>query len=144
MRDLVHNFKLATAIPLATYATDFNGPAIDLQDFSRVAFAVEVGDDGVTFDTNNNLQIRIQHSDNGTDWDFIGEADLLGFEPGWGAGGFFVGFATAHPSPTLHKGGYIGDRRYVRLVADFTGTHGTGTAIAAQAILADPRKKPVA
>jgi hypothetical protein len=40
--------------------------------------------------------------------------------------------------------GYNGKKRYLKLLADFSGTHGTGTPMSAVAILANPKTKPVA
>ena len=41
---------------------------------------------------------------------------------------------AAHASPTLQKLGYVGGKRYHKLLADFSGTHGTGTPIAASVV----------
>ncbi|MNT92068.1 hypothetical protein D3C72_2332830 [compost metagenome] len=51
---------------------------------------------------------------------------------------------TAHADATVTKLGYIGYARYVRLKADFGGTHGTGTPLAATVIFGRPSQAPVA
>ena len=41
---------------------------------------------------------------------------------------------AAHAAATVQKLAYIGGKRYLKLLADFSGTHGTGTPISATVI----------
>ena len=54
-------------------------------------------------------------------------------------GGFFDANAE---TPQVTVVGYTGGKRYVRVVADFTGTHSNGTPIAASVIKGHPIHAP--
>ena len=53
--------------------------------------------------------------------------------------GIFSTLDANAETPQISTIGYIGGSRYIRVVADFTGTHSNGTPIAAQVVLGTPR-----
>ena len=61
-----------------------------------------------------------------------------------GNGGTVKALTSAHASADVYRFGYRGGRRYLRLLADFSGTHGTGTPIAAEVVCGHPQLAPVA
>ena len=82
----------------------------------------------------------------GSDMVPVGADNVLGAVPD--ASGIIRSQRTAHAANTIDRLGYvdgtISDKRYVRLRADFNGTHGTGTPISAVAILSKGRQTPIA
>jgi len=42
--------------------------------------------------------------------------------------------SATYAAATVEKIGYIGRKPYIRLLADFSGTHGTGTPMSALAV----------
>ena len=59
--------------------------------------------------------------------------DLQGFESAT------IVVDTDGETPQVTSIGYVGGNRYVRVVADFTGTHSNGTPIAVSVIKGHPR-----
>ncbi len=58
--------------------------------------------------------------------------------------GIVLALKTAHPDPSATRVGYVGNRRFIKLLADFSGTHGTATPLAATVIKGHARERPVA
>ena len=61
-----------------------------------------------------------------------------------GTGGIVKSLTAAHASPTVDRVGYLGNKRYLKVLADFSGTHGTGTPIAVVVAKGHPASAPVA
>ena len=53
--------------------------------------------------------------------------------------GIFLTLDANGETPQVTSIGYVGGKRYLRVVADFTGTHSNGTPIAATIIKGSPR-----
>jgi hypothetical protein len=45
--------------------------------------------------------------------------------------------------PAVTTVGYIGGKRYIRAIANFSGTHGSGTPLSVSVIKSHARKNPV-
>ena len=60
------------------------------------------------------------------------------------SGGIIKALTSAHAAAASYRCGYKGGKRYLKLLADFSGTHGTGTPISAMALLGHPEVSPVA
>jgi hypothetical protein len=58
--------------------------------------------------------------------------------------GIIKSLIAAHAAAGAYRFGYKGGKRYIRLTADFSGTHGTGTPIAASALLMHGYSQPEA
>jgi hypothetical protein len=78
----------------------------------------------------------------GTTFDPVTDDDVQGVAGT--TGGIILALKTAHADPTITKVGYVGNRRYLKLLADFSGTHGTGTPLAATLVKGNPSEAPVA
>lgn len=145
MRDHASNFAARSAILPAVLSDDPAAITIDRAGFDAVTFVMQFGAGGIAFNATNRIDFVMEHSDDGTTWDAVGANNVIGAAPA--AGGIVLSQRSAHPDPTVHRFGYVdgtqGQRRYVRLRPDFFGTHGTGTPIAATAILGNPREAPV-
>ena len=138
---------MAQSVGPATLSADANGAWIDTLGFDSVAIAIAVGVGGITFDPTNRLDIRIESSDDGsTSNGGVAQGDIqsYGSSVTVGANGIVKSYTSAHPNPDVTKVGYIGNSRYIRVIADFSGTHATGTAISGTVIMGRAHLSPTA
>lgn len=143
MRDLVNSLAAAVAIPAATYTADNTPAAIDLLGFEGAVVAIHVGVGGITFDASNKVEFKLTHSDDNTTYTAVADADVQNVDS-VGTGGIVKSLIAAHAAADITKIGYVGGKRYLKLLADFSGTHGTGTPIAAEVIKGHSRYWPAA
>lgn len=142
MREQSNSLKIVSAIVPGVYDADTTPVTIDRQGFASATFAIHVGAGGITFSGTNKVEFVLEDSYDGTDWNPVLAKEIVG--PKLTADdGIVLALKTAHADATITKLGYIGDARYVRLKADFSGTHGTGTPLAAEAIFGRPAHAPV-
>ncbi len=142
MRDLARNIGLATLIPPAVLAADNVPVSVDLLGFNQAVIAIHTGVGGITFTGTNKIDFALTHSDDNTTFVPVEAGDVQGVDVL--AGGIVLGLRTAQADPKVTKLGYVGNKRYLKLLADFSGTHGTGTAISALLIKGQAAKRPVA
>ncbi|MFI5410152.1 hypothetical protein [Kaistia sp. UC242_56] len=141
MRDLIHNIGLVNAIDPAVYASD-NAPAvIDLLGFESVAIALHVGIGGITFNGTNKVDFVLTHSDDDVTYAPVVSGDVQGADNV--SNGIIKSLRTAHAAADVTKVGYVGGKRYLKLLADFAGTHGTGTPISALVVKGSAHAHPV-
>jgi hypothetical protein len=60
------------------------------------------------------------------------------------SGGIIKALVAAHAAAACYRVGYKGGKRYLKVLAKFSGTHGTGTPIAAMVIKGDGTDNPQA
>lgn len=134
MRDLASRISAVSALAVAAYSADTTPVSIDLQGFNSALILINVGAGGITFSGSNKVEFVLTHSDDDSTYTNVTDADLQGVT------GVTNGIvrsltsakAAADTSPT--KIGYIGGKRYLQLLADFSGTHGTATPMCATVI----------
>ncbi len=130
--DLHNNLEKAVALNVTAISSDTttNGNIIDMQGFDSLEFFILSG----TL-TDGSYAVLIQHGDDSGLSDAADVADdyLLGTE----AGAAFV----AADDNEVHKIGYVGDKRYVRLSIVSTSTSSGGT-LGAVAIKGHGENKP--
>lgn len=152
-KDMFSKLGLASLIDPAVLAADNTPVILDLSDYRAAMLAISVGVGGITFTGTNKIEFVLRHGDQvaGSAPTFaqmsnVTAADLRldGRAPATIANGIVRVLDAAHAAPTVQRVGYVGARRYIALLADFSGTHATGTAISAAAILTAPRLMPVA
>ncbi len=97
---------------------------------------------GITFSGSNKVEFVLTESDDDSTFTAVAAADVL-HAPVTVTSGIVYNLIAAHASATVTRIGYIGKKRYLKLLADFTGTHGAGTPISAVAVLSYPKTKPV-
>lgn len=142
MRDIANNLKLVQAIGPDTL-TDDNTPApIDLLGFGSALIAIAVGVGGITFTGTNKIEFKLTHSDDDSTYVAVTDADVQGVTGV--TGGIVKSLKTAHAAADVTKVGYVGTKRFLKVLADFGGTHASGTPISVTAILGHPRSAPVA
>jgi hypothetical protein len=140
-RDLHSGTSAAVAIAAATLSADNTPPAVDLQGFDGAEIFLNIGVGGITFSGTNKVDFVVEHSNDGSAWAAVAQADIVGATVA--TGGIVRSLIAAKAAADVQEMSYIGGRRYVRCTADFSGTHGTGTMIGMFAILGRPNLSPV-
>jgi hypothetical protein len=143
MRDIISHIGLVNVITPAVLAADTTSEVFDLAGFGSAALLIHVGAGGITFNGTNKVESKLSHSEDDVTYEPVSADDVQGVDT-VDAGGIVYALKTAHADPTITKVGYIGNRRYLKLLADFSGTHGTGTPIAVTLIKGNARHEPVA
>lgn len=142
MRDIASNLKVIQAIGPETLSADNTPIAVDRLGYETLMFAIGVGVGGITFSGTNKIEFVMTHSDDDTTYANVTDGDVQGVTGV--TNGIVKSLKTAHAAADVTKIGYIGDKRYVKMLADFGGTHGTGTGISVAAVLGNARSLPVA
>jgi len=140
MKDIHSQFKRVVAIGAAALAADNTPAAIDLRGFNAAEILLDIGVGGITFSGTNKIEFVLTHSDDDVTYDAVAAADILGGSVA--TGGIIKALTAAHAAAAVYRFGYKGGRRYLKLLADFSGTHGTGTPIAASVLLAHGHDNP--
>lgn len=142
MKDLHSGVSVATLIANATLAADNTPAAVDLLGFQSAEILLAIGVGGITFSGTNKIEFVLTHSDDNSTYTNVADADLLGVSGT--SNGIIKSLTSAHAAGASYRFGYKGGKRYLKLLADFSGTHGTGTPIAAMVLLGDPEVAPTA
>lgn len=124
--------------------TEGKGATIDTQGHEACTIVASVGASGDTLSGSVKHDFKLQHSDTTTDGDFTDVVDdeyVVGQTPN-ASTGVFLTIDDAAEDDVEFKVGYVGPKRYVRLVDDTTGTHTNGTPMAAIAVLGHSRHLP--
>lgn len=142
MREIHSTLKPEIMIAPATLAADNTPAAIDLAGFNAAEILINVGVGGITFSGTNKIEFKLTHSDDNSTYTAVTDDDVLGVDVA--DGGIVRSLVAAHAAASVTKVGYIGGKRYLKLLADFDGTHGTGTPISATIVKGHPALAPVA
>jgi len=132
MRDLTSGLAPVTLLPPAVYAADNTPVAVDIYGFEAALLALHVGVGGITFSGTNKIEFKLTHSDDDSVYTDVVQANIRGATVA--AGGIIKSLIAAHVAPSVTKIAYLGGKRYLKLLADFSGTHGSGTPISALVI----------
>lgn len=130
MKDLHSAMTALVAIGAATLSADNTPAAIDLAGYDAAELLLAIGVGGITFSGTNKIEFVLTHSDDDSTYTAVTAADVLGLDS-VGDGGIVKALTAAHAAAAVYRFGYVGGKRYLKLLADFSGTHGTGTPIAA-------------
>lgn len=128
MKD-IHSGMAAVLVfgPVALDA-DNTPAAIDLQGANAAEIILGVGAGGITFSGTNKVEFKLTHSDDNVSYDAVELQDVLGVAS-VGEGGIIKALIAAHAAAGVYRFGYKGGRRYLKLLADFDGTHGAATPL---------------
>jgi hypothetical protein len=136
-RDAVSRAKMSVALAPAVYAADQDGSLVDLRGYRSATLALLIGVGGITFSGTNKVEFVLKHGNasDGSDLAVVTDDDIINIDSVAPASvsttGIIRALTAAHAAATVQKIGYIGGKAYLRLTADFSGTHGTGTPIGA-------------
>ena len=145
MRDLYHNLRAVTSVEPTGRTSDATGTSVDMRGFDSCLVVIDFGDFGVNFDDSNHVQIQLEHSDDNTTWTDVVAADVLR------ASTAAISDGTVYRPPNANLGnapgaatvGYIGNKRYLRAIADHVGTHGASTSVSVVMLLGNASYRPV-
>ena len=143
--DLVSAVKEVTIITPDSYDADTTPAALDTLNWRSATILTNVGIGGITFSTTNKVEFKLTHSDDDSTYTAVESTDvIMPFGETLGADGIIRSLiaAKAAADTASHKVGYIGKKRYLKLLADFSGTHGTATPMAATLLLGHPLHAP--
>lgn len=145
MREIARNLAPFEAILPATLTATPSAITIDLQGYDSCLFVLRVGAGGITFDNTNRVDFRVQHSTDNSTYTNVGPNDVVGapIAAPSAANGFVRSLTSAKAAIDTIDFAYVGGNRYVQLVPVFSGTHGTGTQMYAQALRGHPHVSPV-
>lgn len=135
IKDVKSNIKLVSSLLPAVRTADANGAGVDTQDSVGVGLVAHIGLSGDTLSGSVKIEMEVQHSDDNSSFSACADADINAAVTGTNTGTFAVIDAAADDEQ-IYKCNYIGSKRYVRVVANFTGTHTNGCPLSAHAVLA--------
>lgn len=137
MKDLYSILKVIKSIIsiVGNNTTEGTGVGVDLAGYEGALILFNIGASGDTLSSSVYMTLKLQESDNDTDYADVAAGDYLGTQ------GLVIDAAAE--DEIVHAIGYKGYKRYIRAYIAFTGTHTNGTPIAAQAILGHPRHAPI-
>lgn len=135
--------KPVIAITPAVLAADNTPAAIDLQGYYAATILLHVGAGGITFTSTNKIEFKVTHSDDDvtystcdeTDFDWLDSAELT---DGATTDGIIKSIKAAHAAAAVYRINYTGGRRFLKILADFGGTHSSGTLIGAWVLKGHP------
>lgn len=144
MRDIVSDLGPAQMIVPAVLAADNTPLVVDLAGYDACAISLSLGIGGITFTGSNKIEFILKHGDasDGSDQAAVAQADVIGVTIT--GSGIVRSLTSAKAAADVQKFGYKGTKRYISLLADFSGTHGVGTATSAVALRGAPVSGPVA
>ena len=145
MQDLTHNIVVSNSIINAVKTAAANGTGVDLKGFEEATAIVDVGAEGDTLSSSVYFEISLEHSDDDSTWTDLVQADVINGTIA--AGGIWLKLdGTTGGDPDTTGGdwqiGYVGGKRYLRLVLAKTGTHSNGTPISGVIVKSRPRVAP--
>ena len=114
------------ALESKTRTADANGDTVDLQGYNGALIIGQIGVEGVTLTSTDKIELELEESADDSAWTDVADADLLGYVDGTNDGTFAVADGNADV-PAVFKASYVGTKRYIRVVINYSGTHGTGT-----------------
>jgi len=129
LRNEKTNLNMVQSLAPNTRTTgSVNGSAVDLQGYDAAMAGVSIGDY-----TDGTHSLKLQHSDDGIAFSDVETTELDGEH---------VTLESTTLENTVVKIGYLGSKRYLRVVSDVTGaTSGANTA--AYILLGKPHHAPV-
>lgn len=130
MRDLAHNIDVEQHVaPAAFTATEDPANGVDLQGYESATVVINAG-----VWTDGTFVFEVQESDDDSTYAAAPDADLIGTEPTIDA---------ADEDLVIHKIGYIGQKRYIKVVTTVTGSPSTGMVMGINVIKGHPWHAPV-
>lgn len=141
MKDEYSEASPAVLIGAAALDADNTPAAVDLQGFMACNIEIAVGVGGITFTSTNKVEFTLTHSDDNSTYTAVTDADMLGVTGI--TDGIIKSLVAAHAAAAVYHYGYVGGKRYLKLLANFGGTHAAATPMAAVAYRTCSTKSPV-
>lgn len=139
-RDFFAGLSLASLIVPAVLAANNTDAAVSVEGFQGATLDIAIGVGGINFTGTNKIELVLTHSDDGVTYVPVSDYDVIkdALAPATITNGIVRSLTAAKAAADVQKLGYIGGKAYLQLVANFSGTHATGTPIAATVVLGMP------
>lgn len=135
-RDSISRAFPVQAIDVAVLTADNVPTAIDLKNTGACMLALSIGVGGITFTGANKIEFVLTHSDDNVTYTNVTDDDVLkdALAPTTITAGIIRSLTALKAAADVQKLAYVGGKRYIKLLADFSGTHAVGTPISAVAV----------
>jgi hypothetical protein len=131
-KDTYSSATTVVALYADTARADVEGVTVDLKNYTSCLFSVNVGASFAALSSSNYILVILQESATGSSWtDVTSQSSVFGTFAVQDSGA--LGKVVA--DSVMYRFGYNGNKRYVRLLLDYVGTHADVTIIGAEAIL---------
>ena len=142
MKDLSNNISPAVSLAAAVRSAAANGTGVDLQGYESATVLVDVGAEGDTLSSSVHFEVSLEESDDNSTFTDVAQASII--DGTIASGGIFLkldGTTGGDPDATggIFRVGYVGNKRYIRVVLAKTGTHSNGTPIGAMVVRGSAR-----
>lgn len=138
MKDLANNLLAVQSLAPAVRTADANGTGVDLQGFEGAMVIVDMGAEGDTLSGSVKIDYKLEESSDDSTYTAVTSSSSV-TDGSVDSNGIFATFDANAEAPAVTGIGYVGGSRYIRVVADFTGTHSNGTPCSAMVIKGHPR-----
>lgn len=142
MNDFKNSLKTAATIYAQVATADVTGATVDTQGYHAVGLLANVGASGDTLSGSVYVDLEVEHSNDNSTWADCADTDIEGAVTGTTTG-TFARINDPAEDVALYKTNYYGGRRYVRVIANLTGTHTNGIPLSVTAVLGEPTYAPV-
>tara|TARA_R100001440_G_C2516160_1_gene118430 strand:- start:1150 stop:1599 length:450 start_codon:yes stop_codon:yes gene_type:complete len=133
MMDLANNLIAVQSLAPAVRTADANGTGVDLQGFEGAMAIFDIGAEGDTLSGSVKIDVKLEHSDDDSSYSAVtSSSDVT--DGSVDSNGVWATFDDNTEAPAVVGIGYVGGKRYVRVVADFTGSHSNGTPVSAMIV----------
>lgn len=138
MKDLSNSISPAISLASAVSGSGARtGTGVDLQGYESATVLVDVGAEGDTLSGSVHFEISLEESDDNSTFTDVAQAGII--DGTISSGGIFLkldGTTGGDPDTTggIFRVGYVGGKRYIRVVLAKTGTHSNGTPLGAMVI----------
>ena len=136
MKDLGNNLtpvSMTAAVVASGNATTTTGSEIDLQGFEGAFVMCNSGAEGDTLASNLKYEFKLFHGDtSGSLTAVTSQLDVT--DASIASDGTWLTLDDNAETPQVSGIGYVGGKRYIRIVADFTGTHSNGSPVSAMVL----------
>lgn len=143
MKDLSNSISPAISLaPAVSGSGARTGTGVDLQGYESATVLVDVGAEGDTLSGSVHFEISLEESDDNSTFTDVAQAGII--DGTISSGGIFLkldGTTGGDPDTTggIFRVGYVGGKRYIRVVLAKTGTHSNGTPLGAMVIRSHAR-----
>ena len=143
MRDGKSGLAFDESLNAIVKDADTNCTAIDQQGFSSVTHIVNVGAPGITFSTSNKIDIKLEDSDDNSSFSAVtANTSVTGGTVD--SNGIFQTIDANGDCNKVYAIGYVGGKRYSRVVLNFSGTHSSNTIFGVIGVKGHPLHGPAA
>lgn len=124
-----------------TQTADADSTSVDLDGFEGVLLIVDLGPETDTLTGSVYIELEVEESDDDSTFTDVADIHLVKVVTGTNTG-TFAKVDDAAEADQSYATSYIGDKRYVRVVLNVTGTHTTGLDTTVIAVKMFPRLRP--